>query len=85
VSAPTITVGVNVRHWITFRVIDATPEEVAILSSLDSDAAADLAGDLFNADRLEWVSADSEQDWNPFEEHRDPNVIDCNTEAEVDA
>lgn len=77
-TAPVITVGANVRHWVTYEVTDPTPEELAILANPDTPEALALASALFDAHRLDFRSAEDESwgGWSPFEEHREPAVVD---------
>lgn len=76
-TAAFVTVGANVRHWITFEVIDPTPEELATLEQEDSTEALTLASALFDAHRLEYRSSDDEMSggWSPFEEHREGALV----------
>lgn len=77
VTAAYVTVGANVRHWITYEVIDPTPEELAILDQEDSAEALALASSLFDAHRLEYRSSEDETNsgWSPFEEHREGAMV----------
>lgn len=59
----TITIGADVRHWITYEVKDATPEEIAILErgwwNEDSEAIP-LLREMRDAGRLERFGEDSD-------------------------
>ena len=70
-----IVVGTNVRAWITFDVADATPEEIAVLSKLDSDEAVALATDLDNAGRLTEINCQYEDNPPVWEKQAGPAVI----------
>jgi hypothetical protein len=75
-TVTSIVVGTNVRTWITYDVADATPEEVAVLSNLDSPEALALAIDLDNAGRLTEINCQYEDNPSVWTEEDQPAVIE---------
>lgn len=72
----TVTIGADVRHWITFEVKDVTPEEVSILERGDEDPEAlDLLNEMRDANRLWWLEEQSDDDANYFSTASQPSII----------
>jgi hypothetical protein len=72
----TITIGADVRHWITYKIKDVTPEELEILERGDDDPdALDLLREMEDADRLVYVWERSDDYANHFSAESGPSII----------
>ncbi|QIQ63675.1 hypothetical protein SEA_NIKE_95 [Microbacterium phage Nike] len=61
----TVEIGYDVRHWVTFEIKDATPEEIEILEN-DDEESIELAAAMWKARRLTEVDEHEEDGANYF-------------------
>lgn len=80
-STTTILVGTDLRAWVRFEVIDATPEEIGILDDIDSEQALTLARQLYAADRLSEVDVQHDDNPDYLSEYAHPAVIGCEVDG----
>lgn len=73
-------IGYNRRHWVTFDIKDATPEEIALLRQHEqsdySEEVFTMLSKMSEDGRLSDPYDESSEDMPQyFDEHQEPNII----------
>jgi hypothetical protein len=74
-STVKLTLGADVRHWLSFEVKDATEEEIAVLIGPE-DAALALASKLDKDERLIYEEQNVDDFPDYFDEGSHPAILD---------
>lgn len=78
----TVEIGYDVRHWVTFEIKDATPEELEILEN-DDEASIELAAAMWKAKRLKEVD-EHEEDGADYFDTETSGIIEVIADADAE-
>lgn len=75
-----IEIGNSIRQWTTFRIVDPTDAEIAVLASEDDEKIITLMRKLREEDRLEYVVDIRDSQHDPLHDGSDPSPVNFRTD-----